>query len=220
MTRNVGALTLGFATWLCATMVVVATSRIASAQELPKNFVLMDKPKPIAEINFIDGDAHPRSLADFRSRVVLLNVWATWCVPCRKEMPALDRLQASLGGADFEVVPISIDRGGLETVRRFYNEIGIRNLAMYADPSGQVLRQVGAIGLPTTLLVDRAGQELGRVLGPAEWDAPEIAAFATCIISRNDTTPSQKDWKSAPTPPCGGHDLGLPVNGARTNPQP
>jgi len=220
MTGGASALTLGFATWLCATTVVVATLRIASAQELPKNFVLMDKPKPVAEIKFNDGGGHARSLTDFSGKVVLLNVWATWCVPCRKEMPALDRLQANLGGADFEVVPVSIDRGGLETIRKFYTEIGIRNLAMYVDASGQVLRRVGAIGLPTTLLVDRAGQEIGRVIGPAEWDAPEIAEFARCIVSRNDTAPSQNGSKSAATPPCGGHRLGLPASSTSANPQP
>jgi thiol-disulfide isomerase/thioredoxin len=220
MTRNVGALTLGFATWPCATMAVVATLRITSAQEVPKNFVLMDKPKPVAEIAFNDGDGHPRSLADFKRKVVLLNVWATWCVPCRKEMPALDRLQASLGGADFEVVPVSIDRGGLETIRKFYTETGIRNLAMYVDTSGQILRQVGAISLPTTLFVDRAGQEVGRVIGPAEWDAPEIAEFATCVVSRNNAAPSQESSKSTPAPPCGGRDPRLPVSGRGANPQP
>jgi thiol-disulfide isomerase/thioredoxin len=220
MTGNVGALTLGFATWPCATMAVVATLRIASAQEVPKNFVLMDKPKPVAEITFNDGDGHPRSLADFKSKVVLLNVWATWCVPCRREMPALDRLQASLRGADFEVVPVSIDRGGLETIRKFYTETGIRNLAMYVDTSGQILRQVGAIGLPTTLFVDRAGQEVGRVIGPAEWDAPEIAEFATCVVSRNNAAPFQESSKSTPAPPCGERDSRLPARGTNANPQP
>ena len=172
---------------------------MASAQEPPKNFVLLDKPNPVAEITFNDAEGHVRKLAEFRGKVVLVNVWATWCIPCRKEMPALDRMQASLGGADFEVVPVSIDRGGLEVIRKFYNEIGIRNLAMYVDPSGQVLHQVRALGLPTTVLIDRVGREIGRVIGPAEWDTPEIAEFATCIVSRNYTAPSPKD-----SPPCGG----------------
>ncbi len=201
MTRRAGALIFCLATWLCAAT-FAATLRIASAQEPPKNFVFLDKRTPVVEITFNDAEGHARKLAEFRGKVVLVNVWATWCIPCRKEMPALDRMQASLGGGDFEVVPVSIDRGGLETVRKFYNEIGIRNLAMYVDSSGQVLRQVRALGLPTTLLVDRTGQEIGRVIGPAEWDAPEIAEFATCMVSRNYTAPSPKD-----SPPCGGHDL-------------
>ena len=188
MTRSPRALTLGFATWLCATIVVVAILSNAFAQQPPKNFVLLDKPNPVTEINFDDGDGHARKLADFRSKVLLLNIWATWCVPCRKEMPALDRLQANLGGDDFEVVPVSIDRGGLETIRKFYSEIGISNLGMYVDTSGQVLRQVGALGLPTTLLIDRTGREIGRVVGPAEWDAPEIAEFLKPVIA-NRTVP-------------------------------
>ncbi len=149
---------------------------------------------------------------------MLLNVWATWCVPCRKEIPALDRLQASLGGADFEVVPVSIDRGGLETVRKFYNEIGIRNLAMYVDSSGQVLRQVRALGLPTTLLVDREGREVGRLIGPAEWDAPDMIEFVRCIISNKG--PPKSGGDSAATPLCGRGTLGLPMSGTSTNKQP
>jgi hypothetical protein len=99
-------------------------------------------------------------------------------------MPALDRLQGALGGTDFEVVPLSIDRGGIETVRNFYSEIGVRHLAMYIDSSGQALRALGAVGLPTTLIIDRDGQEIGRVIGPAEWDSPEIADVLKPVISK------------------------------------
>jgi thiol-disulfide isomerase/thioredoxin len=200
MTRSAGARTFGLATWLCATTLVVATLRIASAQEPPKNFVLLDKPNPVAEITFNDAEGHARKLADFRGKVVLLNVWATWCVPCRTEMPTLDRLQANLGGADFEVVPVSIDRGGLEVIRKFYNEIGIRNLAMYVDPSGQVLHQVRALGLPTTVLIDRVGQEIGRVIGPAEWDTPEIAEFLRPLITNRTILVNQADRSDSQSP--------------------
>jgi thiol-disulfide isomerase/thioredoxin len=218
MTRSVDNFPFGFAIWLCATA-FVATLRIASAQEPPKNFVFLNTPDPVTAISFNDGDGRLRSVADFKGKVVLLNVWATWCVPCRAEMPALDRLQASLGGADFEVVPVSIDRGGLETIRKFYSEIGIRNLAMYVDSSGQVLRQVSAFGLPTTLLIDGAGQEIGRVIGPAEWDASEIMAFLKCFVSRNEAGAFQNDSKPNAMP-CGGHDLGLPASGTSTSAQP
>jgi hypothetical protein len=113
-------------------------------------------------------------------------------------MLALDRLQASMGGADFDVVPVSIDRGGIETIRKFYGDIGIRNLPMYVDPSGQVLRQVGAIGLPTTLLIDRSGREIGRVVGPAEWDAPRVAEFLRpFILSRARVTRTNEQQKCA-----------------------
>jgi thiol-disulfide isomerase/thioredoxin len=200
MTRSAGARTFRLATWLCATTLVVATLRMASAQEPPKNFILLDKPNPVAEITFNDAEGHARKLADFRGKVVLLNVWATWCVPCRTEMPTLDRLQASLGGVDFEVVPVSIDRGGLGAIQKFYNEIGVRNLAMYVDSSGQVLHQVRALGLPTTLLIDRRGQEIGRVVGPAEWDGPEIAEFLKPFITNRTVTVNQADRADAQSP--------------------
>jgi thiol-disulfide isomerase/thioredoxin len=219
MIRSLGNSSLGLAIWLCATT-FVATLRIASAQEPPKNFVFLDTPNPATAISFSDAEGRTRSVADFKGKVVLLNVWATWCVPCRTEMPALDRLQASLGGDGFQVVPVSIDRGGLETIRKFYSDIGIRNLAMYVDSSGQVLRQVIAFGLPTTLLIDGAGQEIGRVIGPAEWDAPETIKFVKCFVLRNEAAAFQNDAKSTATPPCGGHDLGIPASGTSTSAQP
>jgi thiol-disulfide isomerase/thioredoxin len=192
MTRSAGARTFGLATWLCATT-FVAILGIASAQEPPKNFVFLDRPTPVAAVTFNDTEGRARSLADFRGKLVLLNIWATWCGPCRTEMPTLDRLQANLGGPDFEVVPVSIDRGGLDAIRKFYNEIGIRNLAMYVDTPGNMLRQVRALGLPTTLLIDRAGQEIGRVIGPAEWDAPEIAEFLKPFIANRTVLVNQAD---------------------------
>ena len=182
MTRSTRLRVFGIMAPLSAT-IVVAMLRLALAQEPPRNFVLLDKRTPVAEITFDDVQGHTRKLVDFNGKVLLLNIWATWCVPCRKEMPALDRLQASLGNTDFEVLPVSIDRGGIEVIRKFYNDVGIRNLAMYADRSGEVLRQVRALGLPTTLLVDGRGQEIGRVVGPAEWDAPEIAEFLKPFIA-------------------------------------
>jgi thiol-disulfide isomerase/thioredoxin len=156
-------------------VLVLASSQFAAAQAPLKSFVMHDVPKPVATVAFDDAEGRSRNLADFKGKAVLLNIWATWCVPCRKEMPALDRLQGAMGGPDFEVVPVSIDRSGIDKVRNFFSEIGIRHLPMYADASGQVLRAIGAVGLPTTLIIDRAGQEVGRVIGPAEWDSPEIA---------------------------------------------
>ncbi|MGE3738368.1 MAG: TlpA family protein disulfide reductase [Geminicoccaceae bacterium] len=131
------------------------------------------KPRPVPELRFVDGAGRPRALADFRGKVVLLNLWATWCVPCRKEMPALDRLQAHLGGPDFEVVALSIDRKGLPAVQAFYAELGLKALAIYVDAKGDSANQVGALGIPTTLLIDRKGDEVGRVAGPREWDSQQ-----------------------------------------------
>ncbi len=134
-------------------------------------------PRPVGEIRFQDAAGRPVSLADFRGKVVLLNIWATWCPPCRKEMPTLDRLQAKLGGPDFEVVALSIDDKGASAVRAFFDEIGVHKLGIYVDPTMRAADALHAPGVPTTLLIDRAGREIGRHLGPAEWDAAPVVAF-------------------------------------------
>lgn len=151
--------------------------------------------RPLPAIRFQDADAKPRTLADFRGRVVLLNLWATWCVPCRKEMPSLDRLQGQLGGPAFEVVALSIDSVP-QAVREFFHQYGIRRLALYIDPSSEVTSALGAVGIPTTLLVDRQGRERWRRVGPAEWDAAamvtqirrEVEAGAEPAGTPNDST--------------------------------
>jgi len=111
-----------------------------------------------------------------------VNVWATWCVPCREEMPTLDALQAELGGDDFEVVALSIDRAGSQIVRRFYDEIGVTNLNMYVDQTMLSMTALRTVGLPTTILIDAQGRELGRLVGPAEWDDPEMVSFLRSFI--------------------------------------
>ena len=127
-------------------------------------------PRRLPDLRFVDGDGAARSLADWRGRAVLLNVWATWCAPCREEMPALDRVQAALGGPDFEVVALSVDRGGVPAVKGFYEELGLRALRIYVDTNGEALTRLGAVGIPLTLLLDRDGRELWRVIGPRKWD--------------------------------------------------
>jgi thiol-disulfide isomerase/thioredoxin len=131
-------------------------------------------PRPVQDIRFQDADGKPYTLSDFRGKVVLLNMWATWCAPCRKEMPALDRLQQILGSPAFEVVALSINSGGVAVVRQFYDDIGIRRLAIYVDPTTEATGKLGTLGIPTTLLLDREGRERWRKTGPAEWDSPEI----------------------------------------------
>ncbi len=138
-----------------------------------ENFVPAASSKPVPEITFTDAAGRAMTLADFRGKVILLNLWATWCPPCRREMPALDALQAELGGNDFEVVILSIDRGGPAKVMPFLKEIGIRNLTPYFDPRGKSTRALRTYGLPTTLLIDSRGRELGRMIGPAEWNSPD-----------------------------------------------
>jgi thiol-disulfide isomerase/thioredoxin len=138
-----------------------------------EGLILHEEPQAVPELSFVDAEGNDLSLAAFRGRTVLLNVWATWCVPCREEMPALERLQTKLGGPDFQVVPLSIDRGGIPKVSAFYGELGLNALGIYVDASGKAGYALGTVGIPTTLLIDPAGLEIGRLVGPAEWDSPE-----------------------------------------------
>ena len=134
---------------------------------------IASEPKRLPELTFTGADGKPRTLADFQGKTVLLNLWATWCVPCRKEMPALDALQARLGGDAFEVVAVNIDTRNLDKPKTWLQEVGITRLGYYADPSAKVFQDLKAIGkafgMPTTLLVDAQGCELGALAGPAEW---------------------------------------------------
>lgn len=132
--------------------------------------------EPVA-LDFIDGAGAARSLAEWRGRVVLVNLWATWCAPCVEEMPALDRIAARLGGPDFDVVAISVDRQGAAVVAPFLGKLGLTRLAPYLDPSNAAVRVLGAPGLPVSVVLDREGRELGRVLGAAEWDSPAFEAL-------------------------------------------
>ncbi|MCZ6744188.1 MAG: TlpA disulfide reductase family protein [Alphaproteobacteria bacterium] len=136
-------------------------------------FDLLDPPRPLPELRFVDGEGRPLTLADFRGKVILLNIWATWCIPCLREMPTLDRLQAKLGGPRFEVVVLSIDIGGIPVVEKFYRALKLDSLGIYVDKTLRVKRDLGIVGIPTTLLIDRQGREIGRLAGPAEWDSKE-----------------------------------------------
>lgn len=155
----------------------VPTQKVSSPPKTGFGFLPYDKPRPLPEFRFTDGDGRVLTLADFRGKVVLLNVWATWCPPCREEMPTLDRLQAKLGGPDFEVIVLSIDQEGVPVVKDFYQELGVKALRIYVEPSGNPPPELNVLGLPTTLLIDQQGREIGWKAGPAEWDSPEVEAL-------------------------------------------
>jgi thiol-disulfide isomerase/thioredoxin len=138
-----------------------------------QNFTLHKAPRDVADIRFTDAEGRDLSLADFKGKIVLLNLWATWCAPCRREMPEIDALQGDYGGKDFVVLALSQDRKGLVAVHRFYREIGVKNLVMYIDQKARAARQLRAPGLPTTILLDRRSAELGRLIGPANWNSPD-----------------------------------------------
>ncbi len=166
-------------TWGVALALLIGATlpRAVGAEDSKASFVWFDAPRALPEMRFETGGGETLTLADFRGKIVLLNVWATWCGPCRKEMPTLDRLQARFGGPDFAVVPLSIDRQGVPAVKKFYEEIGIAHLGLYVDSSGRTGAALGLTGLPTTLLIDREGNEVARLVGPTEWDSPEMVAL-------------------------------------------
>ena len=151
-------------------------------------FAVAEQPVRLPDLAFRDASGTARHLADWHGRTVLLNLWATWCVPCRKEMPALDALEARLGGPAFEVVAVNIDTRDPDKPRAWLKEVGIGRLAYYADPSAKVfqdLKSVGrAAGMPTTLLVDPAGCEIGTVAGPAEWASDDAVKLVSAALKR------------------------------------
>lgn len=159
------------------------TGKTSVRSPVTKTLRIHKEAKAVPEVRFKDGGQRELTLADFSGKVVLLNIWATWCAPCRHEMPTLDRLQGKLGGGDFEVVALSIDRAGPGAVRKFYQEIHIKHLSLYIDESGKAAHSLGAMGLPVTLLLNRNGQEIGRLIGPAEWDTPEMISLFKSVIN-------------------------------------
>jgi thiol-disulfide isomerase/thioredoxin len=162
-------------------MAPLAKGEVAAVQ-VPKS------PAPVADVGLLSPEGREMKLSDLRGRTVLLNLWATWCVPCRKEMPALDRLQAELGGPGFEVVAVNIDTRNLERPRQWLTENGITRLAYYSDPKARIfqdLKAVGkAFGMPTTLIVDPDGCELGYLAGPAEWASEDALALIRAALAR------------------------------------
>jgi thiol-disulfide isomerase/thioredoxin len=145
-------------------------------------------PLRLPDLAFEDASGKPKKLSDWRGRTVLVNLWATWCVPCRKEMPALDALEAKLGGQSFEVVAVNIDTRDPDKPRAWLRDVGIKRLAYYADPSAKVfqdLKLIGrAFGMPTTLIVDPAGCEIGTVAGPAEWASEDAFKLLASALGR------------------------------------
>ncbi len=147
------------------------------------------RPLKVPDLSFQDASGKPLTLAQWRGRTVLLNLWATWCVPCRKEMPTLDALERKLGGPDFQVVAVNIDTRDPEKPKAFLKEIGIDKLAYYADPDAktfQDLKEIGrAFGMPTTLLIDPHGCELGTIAGPAEWASDDAVKLIQAALGKS-----------------------------------
>lgn len=168
----------------------MAQAKAASLKPLAKGEIaalqVTEKPAPATPLSFQNAKGEPVTLASFKGKTILLNLWATWCAPCRKEMPALDALQGELGGAAFEVVAVNIDTRNFEKPKAFLEEIKVTRLGYYADPSAKIFQDLKAagraFGMPTTLLIDANGCELAHLAGPAEWASPEALAFVRAAL--------------------------------------
>jgi len=199
--RTVGDSTRAF---LVALIVLAAPASqvVAETKGTLEGFVWDERDVP--DLAFEDGTGAPRTLAEFKGRVVLLNIWATWCPPCREEMPSLDRLQGKLGGEDFIVVALSIEQGGVDVVEEFYREIGIENLGIFVTHSGSIASRLGIPGIPATLLIAPSGREVGRMIGPAKWDSQEAIEFIGPLLiatTRGECSCPMESMGAAKAPP-------------------
>ena len=145
-------------------------------------FVTKKTPEALPDITFNDGAGKELKLSDFKGRTILLNLWATWCAPCREEMPALNRLQQELGSDAFEVVALSLDRQGLEASKKFLDEVKANALKVYIDATAKQGTALKLVGMPTTILINKDGLEVGRLAGPAEWDSADAKALIQSVM--------------------------------------
>src|SRR5580704_11468686 len=163
---------------LAARLAPLAKGELAALQ-------VSSEPRRAEQLTFERDDGGKLTLADFKGRPILLNLWATWCAPCRAEMPTLDRLQADKGGPGFEVVAVNVDTARLGKRGAFLDGVGVKTLARYADPSGgafETMRKAGrALGLPVTLVIDKDGCEVAAVEGGAKWDSAEAQALVEAL---------------------------------------
>jgi thiol-disulfide isomerase/thioredoxin len=171
----------------CASAVDLSRKLAPLAQGEIAALTMATAPLRLPDLSFEDADGKPKKLSDWRGRTVLVNLWATWCVPCRKEMPALDRLQTKLGNKDFEVVAINIDTRDPEKPRNFLKEANLNRLGYFSDQKAKVfqdLKAIGrALGMPTSVLVDGEGCEIATIAGPAEWDSNDAIKLITAATA-------------------------------------
>ncbi|HEY0274879.1 MAG TPA: TlpA disulfide reductase family protein [Paenirhodobacter sp.] len=160
---------------------VAAADLVALKTGGMKKMVVYDQPLATPDLPFIDQDGAVHSLRDYRGQAVLLNLWATWCVPCRAEMPALDRAQADLGPHGLQVVTLATGRNPQAQIGRFFDAADIRHLPRFQDEDRNLARAMGVAGLPVSALIDRNGHEVARIIGEADWDSPEARAVLTAL---------------------------------------
>jgi thiol-disulfide isomerase/thioredoxin len=146
-----------------------------------KKLALHDSPVALPQAVLLDADDAEHSLTDFRGKWVVLNFWATWCAPCREEMPSLDRLQAAM--PELAVVPVATGRNAVEGIERFYAEAGVTLLPVLRDPKSDLARGMAVMGLPVTVILNPEGQEVARLIGDAEWDSDNAKAVLAALMA-------------------------------------
>lgn len=160
----------------------ILAEQIEAKEGLLAQLIIHDKPKALPPLAFYTETGAQVNLQDFQGRVILLNYWASWCAPCRAEMPSLDGLQAHFATAPFTVLAVSLDRGKAEKPKAFLQKLQIKNLAFYHDPESKSARSAGVYGLPTSLLINKKGREVGRLLGEADWHTSDAQQVINNIL--------------------------------------
>ena len=140
-------------------------------------------PQALPAVALTDDAGSERSLAEWSGKVLVVNFWATWCAPCRVEMPALDRLQGAMGSDDFQVLTVATGRNAMPAITKFFDEAGVTRLQILRDEQQKLARELGILGLPVTLILDREGRELARLIGDAAWDGPEAQALLAALVA-------------------------------------
>ena len=173
----------GFATFANPAM---AEPNVAALTEMRqgdmRKLVFHTTPRGISPLAFQTADGTEKTLAAYQGKTILLNFWATWCAPCREEMPELDALNAELGGAAFEVVTISTGGDNLKKIKRFFTKAGVSSLPILIDDSSNLSRNMGAFGLPTTVIINPDGKEIARMQGEAHWNSENARALISAIL--------------------------------------
>lgn len=165
-----------------------ATAQPASVEGLidgdMRKLVFAAEPAAVPATDFVDMEDRAVALADYRGKVVLVNFWATWCAPCREEMPSLDALNTALGGEDFAVVTIATGPNPPPAMTRFFEETGIETLPLYRDPKQRLAREMAVMGLPVSVILDREGRELARLTGDADWNSDSARAVISALVAQ------------------------------------
>jgi thiol-disulfide isomerase/thioredoxin len=154
-----------------------------AAREGDMKKLIFADPKPVGQSDFASFEGEALNLKDWRGKWVLLNFWATWCAPCRKEMPMLSELQSEFGGDSFEVLTIATSRNPPQAMQAFFNEIGVTNLPLHVDPKSALAREMAVLGLPATIVIDPDGNEVARLRGDADWASDSAKAVIRALIA-------------------------------------